>query len=142
LDTDPAEIEALGAGADGYIPKTASREVMLARIASAARRLFDNPKSADFDFGKWRVEPHCGRMTRTGKKEATLSAREIEILRFFSARPFEVFSKEHLLRRFWGPEFDGQENALSQALSRLRAKLGDEARHLDTVYSAGTRFVP
>ena len=64
------------------------------------------------------------------------------MMRLFSSHPSELFSKEELLKRFWGADFDGQESALGQAVSRLRAKLGDEAWHVDTVYRTGTRFVP
>lgn len=142
LEGDENEIQGLEAGADGYIPKTASKEIILARVASAARRVAANPRAAEFDFGKWRVDPLCGRMKREGRKDVLLSTREIEMMRLFSSHPSELFSKEELLKRFWGADFDGQESALGQAVSRLRAKLGDEAWHVDTVYGTGTRFVP
>jgi len=142
LEGDENEIAALESGADCYIPKTASMEIILARVASAARRIAASPKSAEFDFGKWRVDPLCGRMKREGREEVLLSTREIEMARLFAAHPSEVFSKEELLKRFWGADFDGQESALGQAMSRLRAKLGDEAWRLDTVYGTGVRFIP
>ena len=118
------------------------RNVVFVKEADGNVHMCTYSNTTEFDFGKWRVDPLCGRMKREGRKDVLLSTREIEMMRLFSSHPSELFSKEELLKRFWGVDFDGQESALGQAVSRLRAKLGDEAWHVDTVYGTGTRFVP
>ena len=53
----------------------------------------------------------------------------------------EVLSRDFLLTRFWGVDFDGGDAALTVAIHRLREKLGPDARLVETVSRQGYRLV-
>lgn len=138
LDSDEHELRGLGMGADAYIPKTVSEEVLLARVAAALRR--SDVSTALFDFGEWRVYPT--RMSMLGKSGETVSLcdRELFLLRMFAAHPGEVMSRDMLLARLFGP--NAGESALTVAISRLRDKLGDSGACIRSVRSVGYAYEP
>jgi DNA-binding response OmpR family regulator len=70
-----------------------------------------------------------------------LTYMEYELLRFLSAHPGKVFTRETLLNRVWGYEYYGGARTVDVHVRRLRAKLGEEHAHLiQTVRSVGYRF--
>ena len=140
LDSDADELRGLGVGADAYVAKTVSEEVLLARVAAAVRRRRGMP-TGDFDFAGWRVESARLAMRRVGA-EAALTEREVAMMRWFAQHPGEVFSRDFLTTRFWGIDFEGGDNALTVALGRLKAKLGDAAAALVTLRGSGYVFRP
>jgi DNA-binding response OmpR family regulator len=74
-------------------------------------------------------------------KVLDLTYMEYELLRFLSARPGKVFTRETLLSRVWGYEYYGGARTVDVHVRRLRAKLGEEHAHLiQTVRSVGYRF--
>jgi DNA-binding response OmpR family regulator len=70
-----------------------------------------------------------------------LTYMEYELLRFLSAHPGKVFTRETLLNRVWSYEYYGGARTVDVHVRRLRAKLGEEHAHLiQTVRSVGYRF--
>ncbi|MGH8981295.1 MAG: winged helix-turn-helix domain-containing protein [Acidimicrobiales bacterium] len=70
-----------------------------------------------------------------------LTYMEYELLRFLSAHPGKVFTRETLLNRVWGYEYYGGARTVDVHVRRLRAKLSEEHAHLiQTVRSVGYRF--
>ena len=53
--------------------------------------------------------------------------------------PGEVFSREELLQRVWGWDFDGGSRTVDVHVQQLRAKLGDHADLIETVRGVGYR---
>ncbi len=142
-DDDAAELRGLTLGADDYMSKTISEPVMLARIAARlarARAAADETPNGIFAFADCTIDTLRSRLQRPDGTAFDLSLREIEILRYLQAHPDEIFSRDALLTRFWGLDFDGNENALAAAVARLRAKLGAAGAHLEAVYGQGYRY--
>lgn len=137
-DGDADELIGLGLGADDYVSKTTSERVKLARIASALRRACaqDGLSHGDFPFASWTVDAANCRLVR-GAEVVELSAREVEILRCLRQRPGEIFSRDYLITRFWGIDFEGCENVLTVTLHRLREKLGSDAPRIVTAPRKG-----
>ena len=74
-------------------------------------------------------------------KPLDLTFMEYELLRFLTAHPGKVFTREVLLSRVWGYEYFGGARTVDVHIRRLRAKLGEEhANLIDTVRSVGYRF--
>lgn len=150
-DGDADELRGMEAGADDYVPKTASEPVLLAHIAAAARRIErraatapcdDAAAAADdgFAFGEWKVDAQGCRLLSASGAQVELTLKEVEILRWFRTHPNEVFSRDFLVTRFWGLDFEGDDSALTTALSRLRDKLGRSGALIETVYGRGYRL--
>ena len=142
LDSDVDELKGLGVGADDYISKTVSNDVLLARIAAAIRRRRHDAPTGDFDFASWHVEPAKLSMRRKSGGDMALNERELALLRWFAGHPNEVFSRDFLLTRFWGAAFDGSDSTLSIAILRLREKLGADAAGLKSVRGSGYVWRP
>ena len=140
LDSEADELRGLGVGADAYIAKTVSEEILLARIAAALRR--SERLSCGFDFGSWRVEPLRLAMRGANGEETPLSEREVAILRAFADHPGEVFARDALLTRFWGRDSSVGESAVNVALFKLRGKLGEEGRDIQSVRGVGYAYRP
>lgn len=143
LDSEVDELKGLCVGADAYIPKTVSDEVLLARIAAALRRTHAVSPTGDFEFDDWRVDPSKLSMRRAeGDCSVPLSEREVAILRCFAGHPGEVFSRDWLETRFWGTDFAGGESALKLTIFRLREKLGRSGALIRAIRGSGYVFRP
>lgn len=141
-DGDSDELRGLTLGADDYISKTSSQPVLLARIAAVLSRVqrTGDSSTGDFDFADWHVDVARFRLESPAGESVELTLREIEILRYLASHPDEILSRDFLLTRFWGVNFDGNESTLSTAIRRLREKLGDAGTRIESVYGSGYRY--
>jgi DNA-binding response OmpR family regulator len=121
-------VEGLEAGADDYLPKPFTFKELLARARAVLRRrgiaLGRVVVYADLSLDRETRE-----VTR-GERTVELTPREFELLELFMGHPRQVFSRETILNRVWGYEFDGEANVIEAHVSALREKLGDRDRTL------------
>ena len=134
LSGDEATLRGFGLGADDFLSKTASSAEMLARIAAAMRRA-PSSGAGDFDFGEWRVESAALRLS-SGRRRVELTEREVAMLRFFRLHPGEKLTRDFLASKFWSGESPG-DAAISMAIMRLRAKLGESGKMIRTAARVG-----
>lgn len=132
LDT----VTGLDAGANDYVPKPFKFDELLARIRS---RLRENVATGGIQIVHQDVvlDPLTRRAT-VGGKELDLSAREFALAEQFLRNPGQVLSREQLLSRVWGLDFDPGSNVVDVYVRYLRAKLG--ANRITTVRGAGYRW--
>lgn len=137
-------------GADDYITKPFGVHELLARISAVLRRSQRKPKpSAEknsgpehFTFGIAEIDTRQYKV-RTGTNTFDISARELQLLKFFHSHPNEVLSRDRILNAVWGIEYGGTTRTLDQHVAQLRKKIElDPARprFLTTVYGVGYRF--
>ena len=141
LDAERSELEGLKAGGDTYIPKTVSREVLLARIQASLRRR-TRPDDEEFYFASWRVNPAMKTITSADGASCVISKREAALLRLFALYPGEVFSRDFLLEKFWGPKYEGSDSPLTVAIMRLREKLDADGVKITSVRACGYAYDP
>ena len=73
-------------------------------------------------------------------EELQLTMREFDLLEFLMRSPGEVFSREVLLQRVWGWDFDGGSRTVDVHVQQIRAKLGEHADLIETVRGVGYRL--
>ncbi len=125
-------------GADDYMTKPFSPKVLLAKVNALLRRFSVSPANS-LSAGKITMLPAARKVFLDGA-EITLTHKEYELLYFFMANPEQVFSREQLLNRIWGYDFEGNTRTVDTHVKTLRQKLGDEGRHVVTLIRSGYKF--
>lgn len=130
-------VAGLEGGANDYVPKPFRFDELLARIRL---RMAERPAEAAADL------THAGmtldvrtRRVRVGGADVDLSAREFALAEEFFRHPGQVLSREQLLSRVWGYDFDPGSNVVDVYVRYLRGKLGHE--RIETVRGMGYRLV-
>jgi DNA-binding response OmpR family regulator len=124
-------------GADDYVTKPFSFQELLARVRA---RLRDTPTAdATIVQAGDLVLDLRSRKLRVEGREVDLSAREFALAETLMRHPGQVLSREQLLSRVWGYDFDPGSNVVDVYVGYLRRKLGDES--IETVRGMGYRFV-
>ena len=120
-DGDWDQIEALDTGADDYVTKPFSFQVLLARLRSLLRR--GGPeRPAVLTVGDLVLDPASRRVTRAGV-EVSLTSREMSLLEYLMRRSGEVVTKADILGHVWDYAFEGDPNIVEVYVGRLRRKV-------------------
>ncbi len=125
-------------GADDYMTKPFSPKVLLAKVNALLRRSSVIPADT-VNAGKISVIPASHKVFVDGQ-EIALTHKEYELLHFFMANPGQIFSREQLLNRIWGYDFEGTTRTVDTHIKTLRRKLGDEGKHIVTLIRSGYKF--
>lgn len=130
-------VAGLEGGADDYVTKPFSFAEVLARVRV---RLRDAPTTDTtvLEVGGVKLDLRTRRAT-VDEKEIDLSAREFALAETLMEHPGQVLSREQLLSRVWGYDFDPGSNVVDVYVGYLRRKLGDGT--IQTVRGMGYRFV-
>jgi len=137
-------VMALEFGADDYVTKPFSLRELLARIRAVVRRARGRagPASKVLEIGALRLDPGA-RSAKMNGEALDLTSYEFTLLYAFAERAGRVLSREQLLDLAKGTADDSFDRSIDVHVSRLRHKLGDDARHprwLKTVRGAGYLF--
>ena len=136
-DGIPDRVSGLDQGADDYLVKPMELEELLARVRALLRRR--NPEQTEIlRFAD--VELDTGtRIARRGNRDISFSTTEYELLALFMRRPRQVLTRDIIMERVWGYDFEGESNVLEVYVGYLRNKLeaNGEPRILHTIRGAG-----
>lgn len=125
-------------GADDYTTKPFSPKVLLAKINALLRRASARQTEA-LNIGKISVIPSSHKVFVDGQ-EISLTYKEYELLYFFMKNPEQVFSREQLLGRIWGYDFEGNTRTVDTHIKTLRQKLGSEGKNIVTLIRSGYKM--
>ena len=139
-DTVADRVKGLEIGADDYLVKPFAPEELVARVKSMLRR----SQEEQYEVLRYTdVELDTGtRIAHRGVREIELSPTEYELLLLFMKRPRQVLTREIILDRVWGIDFEGSSNVMEVYVGYLRAKLEAEGepRLIHTVRGVGYVF--
>jgi two-component system OmpR family response regulator len=140
-DGDLDQVEALDTGADDYLTKPFSFQVLLARLRALIRR-GGGERPTLLTVGDLTLDPASRRVTRGGVP-IELTTREFSVLQFLAARPGEVRSKKDVLGGVWDFDFEGDPNIVEVYIRTLRNKVDRPfgRASIETVRGAGYRLV-
>lgn len=130
-------VTALESGADDYMPKPFRFEELLARVRLRLRTKTSAPDLRVLRCGDVALDITTRRAV-VGGVEVDLSAREYSLLETFIRHPGQVLTREHLLSRVWGYDFDPGSNVVHVYVRYLRQKLGSE--RIETIRGVGYRL--
>lgn len=132
------KVKGLDMGADDYITKPFGMMEFVSRVKAVLRR--GAPKSQDA-LVHGPVEIRIGRheVLENGRK-VELTLKEFELLRYLMENKGMVLSRDQLLTRIWGYDFDGETRTVDVHVRTLRQKLGTSGSCIETVRGVGYRM--
>ena len=139
---DNDKILGLNLGADDYIVKPFSLDVLGARVAAHLRREERSRRKTSARFsGELAVD--YGQRCVTCRGEALpLARKEFDIVEFLSTNAGQVFDKERIYERVWGFDGQGDSSVVAEHIRRIRAKLAAAGcqNHIETVWGVGYKW--
>ena len=127
-------------GADDYVTKPFTMSVLYAKTMALIRRSRGTMRSGDrLEAGGIALELSSQKVW-VGKREISLTPKEYALLRCLMQNRNMVMSREQLLVKCWGYDYEGEARAVDTHIKRLREKLGDAAGCIKTVIKAGYRL--
>lgn len=120
---------------DDYLAKPFALAELIARLKALYRRGEIRPRQV-----VWRDVVLCveERQVRLQDTPVRLTAKEYEVLELLMLNPGRVFTREDVLDRIWGLEFEPNSNLIDVYVGNLRTKLGEVI--IETVRGMGYRF--
>ncbi len=140
-------VAGLQVGADDYLGKPFSIVELAARVTALLRRVAIDHAALSSETGKpiafhaLVLDPE-GHRVSVGGTGLDLTRREMDLLEMLLRHPGRTFSRDYLLERLWGPDFDGLDRAVDTQMVRLRRKLGGFGDCIEAVWGVGYRFRP
>ena len=127
-------------GADDYVTKPYSMAVLYAKITALINRSRGNVMSADqLTAGNIRLVLSSQQVYIDGK-EVSLTPKEYALLLCLMRNKNTVMSREQLLVKCWGYDYEGEARAVDTHIRRLRDKLGTAADMIKTVIKSGYKL--
>jgi DNA-binding response OmpR family regulator len=140
------KIEGISIGADDYLTKPFSGRELVVRVKALIRRAYrDNKPLADylvFNEGDLEVDVKKFEVKKKGEL-LNLTPNEIKILHVLISNPGQVFSREQLVEKAFGYDYEGFDRTVDTHIKNLRYKIEDNPKKPDyiiTVYSVGYKF--
>jgi DNA-binding response OmpR family regulator len=137
-------VTGLDVGADDYVTKPFSLRELAARVRAILRRGGDHARKELSPFvyrGKHLVADFDAVSVSVDGSQVRLTRREFELLRYLVENRNRVLSRDRLLERVWGYDRFVETRSVDVHVGRLRGKLGQAGRQIETVVGLGYRFV-
>lgn len=132
------KVRGLDLGADDYITKPFGMMEFISRVKAVLRR--GGPKVLDeLVHGPIRIRLGRHEVLENGRK-VELTLKEFELLRYLMENKGIVLSRDQLLSRIWGYDFDGETRTVDVHVRTLRQKLGTSGSCIETVRGVGYRM--
>ncbi|MBO4241904.1 MAG: response regulator transcription factor [Clostridiales bacterium] len=130
-------VEGYEIGADEYITKPFSTKLLLVKINALIKRyrglLVKGGKTV---IDEIMIEPARRYVTVNGK-EVTLAPKEYDLMMYLIDNKNIILTRDQILDKVWGMEYEGYDRAVDTHIKKLRAALGDASYHIQTVIKSG-----
>lgn len=137
--TEYDKVIGFDSGADDYITKPFSMLELLARIKALLRRADPKRDNNEYIIEGLTVNP-SKHIVKVNGEDITLTFKEFELLCLLISDKGTVFTRDDILRRVWGFEFDGESRTVDVHIRTLRAKLGACGFLIETVRGMGYKI--
>ncbi|MFW2488085.1 response regulator transcription factor [Clostridium chromiireducens] len=137
------KIEGLNIGADEYLTKPLSPRELTARVNALFRRIGGNKENIlSFDNNKLIIDIDK-RLVKINEEEVSLTPNEFDILYVLASNKGKVFTREAIIERAFGIDFDGSDRIVDVHIKNLRKKIEEDTkspRYILTVTKIGYKF--
>ena len=129
-------------GADEYIVKPFSLPVLVAKCRAILERAAGRAMAAEVFTADGLSVHFAKNAVLVDGAAVELQALDMRLLRYFIANRGRVLTREQILDRMWGLEYEGSDRVVDTHIKKLRKALGRCGSHIETVIKEGYRFVP
>ena len=133
------KVKGMDAGADDYVTKPFGVMELLSRVRAVLRRAGVEERPACLELGVVRADTAAHTVLSDGQ-EVTLTHKEYELLLALMQNAGRVLSREQLMQRVWGYDFEGESRTVDVHVKTLRQKLGAGGAQIKTVRGAGYKM--
>ena len=137
------KVRGLDSGADDYVPKPFGIMELVARIKALLRRTENRADTTDdgekLIAGSIALDTKRHIVLVDGER-INLTLKEFELLHLFMENQGQVFTRDQLLNRIWGYEFDGESRTVDVHIRSLRMKLKEAGNMIETVRGVGYKI--
>lgn len=134
-------VTGLDLGADDYVSKPFSLRELSARVRAVLRRARNTPPPGSVYRGQHLVVDMEAVSVLSGGQPVRLTRREFELLKCLVENRNKVLTRDRLLERVWGYDRSIETRSVDVHVGRLRSKLGEAGKQIETVVGLGYRFV-
>ena len=139
-DSEYDKVLGLDSGADDYVPKPFGMMELMARIKALLRRVSpQETQEKDYSVGRLHVSP-VRHQVKVDGNEVALTLKEFELLCFLLENDGMVLTRDKILARIWGYDFDGETRTVDVHVRTLRQKLGECGSLIETVRGVGYKI--
>ncbi|NFI66586.1 response regulator transcription factor [Clostridium botulinum] len=137
-------IEGLNIGADEYLIKPFSPRELTARVNALFRRLstYNNTSNLIFDDGRLGID-YDKRVVKVNGKEVSITPNEFDILYTLVSNKGKVLSREQLINKIFGIDFNGYDRTIDVHIKNIRKKIEEDTKnpkYIVTVMKVGYKF--
>jgi len=130
------ELQGFELGVDEYISKPFSPKILVARVTAILRRT--NALASDDLLHADGIEiDKAAHMVKIDGKPIELSYKEFELLKMMMQNVGIVLTRDRIMDRVWGTDYEGESRTLDMHIKTLRKKLGEEGIRIKTVRNVG-----
>ena len=133
------KVVGLDSGADDFIGKPFGMMELVARVRALLRRTKRGETPAEYHIGALSVRPQRHEV-RVNGGEITLTHKEFELLCLLMENEGLVLTRDTIMDRVWGSDFDGENRTVDVHVRTLRAKLGEAGACVETVRGVGYKI--
>jgi DNA-binding response OmpR family regulator len=141
-------IEGISIGADDYLVKPFSARELVVRVKALLRRAYreDTPMADVLTFKDGDLEVDIKKVVVRKKGSiVSLTTNEFKVLTVLISNPGQVFSREQLVDKAFGMDYEGFDRTIDTYVKNIRQKIEDnpkEPSYIITIYGMGYKFIP
>ena len=136
--TEVDAVRGLENGADDYITKPFGIIELVAMVKVVLRRI-QKPQPARLQAGQIVLDDDKRQVLANGK-ECSLTFKEYELLKLLLLNSGIVLSRERIMDKVWGTDFEGESRTVDMHIKTLRQKLGESGASIKTVRNVGYKI--
>ena len=135
------KVVGLDTGADDYMTKPFGMMELIARVKALLRRTKEPEKDdgKTLNIGCLSVTP-SKYSVKVGGEKVVLTLKEFDLLCLLLQNKGTVFTRDKLLNKIWGYDFDGESRTVDVHVRTLRQKLGEAGKYIETVRGIGYKI--
>ncbi len=134
--TELDKVKGLDLGADDYITKPFGVMELISRVKAVLRRSSDAEEAQQLILGEVSID--CKKhMVTVGDEVCELTFKEYELLKLLMMNAGIVMTRDVIMERVWGIDFEGESRTLDMHIKTLRQKLKDAGARIKTIRNVG-----